>query len=477
MGAARRRWLVLAVACLVLAATGSGRDAFAVFTSSKAAGGMTLGTAASFRLTQPAGTAGCVSDSGTSGACVDVTAPMATPGWVTVSPDNKHVYVATRSVAQSIVVFTRDQSTGALSQVSCISRTGNGGVCATEPLFSDPFAVALDPTGSHLYMTDRAANIVFAYARDSSTGALTALSGTNKCVSETGNAGACATGRALQEPNAPVFTTDGAYLYVPSRTSNAVAAFSRNTSTGVLSQLSSASGCISSSYAGCTAGRVMAGIASLAVSPDNTFLYATAIGDSAIDVLARDTSTGALSQPAGTAGCVSDTGSSGNCVQGVQLTYAGGVVVSPDGAQVYATAWAAGGTVLAFSRNPATGAISQLTGTAGCINLAGAPCAAARIVSYANYLSISPDGQNVYVPSASGSTTTDGIAVFRRDPTSGALRQDSGTAGCWQENANSGCSDAVALVYPVQVTVAPDGKDLYSVAYTSGSVAVFNRSR
>ena len=67
--------------------------------------------------------------------------------------------------------------------------------------------------------------------------------------------------------------------------------------------------------------------------------------------------------------------------------------------------------------------------------------------------------------------------MFRRDPTSGALRQDSGTAGCWQENANSGCSDAVALVYPVQVTVAPDGKDVYSVAYTSGSVAVFNRSR
>jgi len=55
----------------------------------------------------------------------------------------------------------------------------------------------------------------------------------------------------------------------------------------------------------------------------------------AVAALKRDTTTGALTQPAGTAGCVSETGTAGACTDGANLDGAIIVVVSPDGADVY----------------------------------------------------------------------------------------------------------------------------------------------
>src|SRR5947199_273834 len=46
--------------------------------------------------------------------------------------------------------------------------------------------------------------------------------------------------------------------------------------------------------------------------------------------------TGALSQPAGTAGCISETGA-GPCADGHGLSGASSVAVSPNGKSVYAT--------------------------------------------------------------------------------------------------------------------------------------------
>jgi 6-phosphogluconolactonase (cycloisomerase 2 family) len=448
----------------------------APFVATTSNGNSAWQAAASFRITQLSGT-GCVSDDGTGGACVDATAPMAGAGWVAVSPDNKHVYVTTRTTEPAVVAFIRNQSTGELTQASCISRTGNGGVCSAEPLFSNPNSITIDPSGSNAYVTDMNNSIVYAFARNATTGALTPLSGAGKCVSETGSSGACVDGRALAQAKQTIISSDGAYLYVASYSSNSIAVFQRNTSTGVLTQLAGANGCISSTYAGCTVGRTMAGIDGLNISPDGKNIYAAANPDGAIDVFSRDTSTGVLTQLAGTAGCVSTTGTGGTCAQAAGLDVVNGIVVSPDNANLYATGWVAGGTIISFARNSTTGVITQLAGANGCTNTTGSPCGVARLIDHANFLAISPDGQDVYVPSANGSTTTDGIAVFRRDPGTGVLTQLSGTAGCWQENANSGCSDATALIYPVQLAVAPDGKDVYAAAYASGAVAVFSRTR
>ena len=64
------------------------------------------------------------------------------------------------------------------------------------------------------------------------------------------------------------------------------------------------------------------------------------------------------------AGCVSETGTGGACVDGTALDGATGVSLSPDGTSVY-VASETSRSVSVFSRDSGTGAIAQLRGTAG----------------------------------------------------------------------------------------------------------------
>ncbi len=93
--------------------------------------------------------------------------------------------------------------------------------------------------------------------------------------------------------------------------------------------------------------------------------------------LNRNPTTGALTQPAGTAGCISEDGS-GTCADGHGLIGGGSVAVSPDGKSVY-VASPVRGIVVRLNRNTTTGALSQPAGTAGCISEdgLGGPCATA----------------------------------------------------------------------------------------------------
>src|SRR5881392_2026743 len=83
--------------------------------------------------------------------------------------------------------------------------------------------------------------------------------------------------------------------------------------------------------------------------------------------------TGDLTQPAGTAGCISETGStfSGPCADGHALRGASDVAVSSDGKSVYVTSAFSSNAVVRLNRNPTTGAISQPAGAAGCISQNG----------------------------------------------------------------------------------------------------------
>jgi DNA-binding beta-propeller fold protein YncE len=58
-------------------------------------------------LTQKAGTAGCISQTGTSGVCVDGTA-LDAPNGVVVSPDGTSVYVASLN-SSAVAVFDREE--------------------------------------------------------------------------------------------------------------------------------------------------------------------------------------------------------------------------------------------------------------------------------------------------------------------------------------------------------------------------------
>jgi sugar lactone lactonase YvrE len=61
--------------------------------------------------------------------------------------------------------------------------------------------------------------------------------------------------------------------------------------------------------------------------------------------------TGGLTQPAGAAGCVSETGS-GHCADGHALTRAGSVAISPDGKSVYVASSYPSNAVARFNRAP-----------------------------------------------------------------------------------------------------------------------------
>jgi DNA-binding beta-propeller fold protein YncE len=120
--------------------------------------------------------------------------------------------------------------------------------------------------------------------------------------------------------------------------------------------------------------------------------------------------TGALTQPAGSAGCVSETGA-GPCANGHGLVSPFGVAVSPDGKSVYV---ASGGSAVArLNRNTTTGAITQPAGSAGCVSEDGTgPCADGHGLVNPSGVAVSRDGKSVYIASYGSNA----VARFNRAP-------------------------------------------------------------
>lgn len=190
---------------------------------------------------------------------------------------------------------------------------------------------------------------------------------------------------------------------------------------------------------------------------------------------------GGLAQLDGTAGCVSHDGASGvdgdPCADGRGLAGPGGVVVSPDGANVY-TFSNAGNSIEAFARSSAPdGALTQLAGADGCLAFApGESCGPARAIERPHGIVISPDGKSVYVVSAA-SASAGAIAIFDRDPAGGALTQKAGKAGCITTWVDAACTHTNApLHFALGVAISPDGANVYVASLAGNAVSVFRRA-
>jgi DNA-binding beta-propeller fold protein YncE len=134
------------------------------------------------------------------------------------------------------------------------------------------------------------------------------------------------------------------------------------------------------------------------------------------------------------------------------------------------------------SQKVAPGSLGQLGGARGCLVDRSAPkpgCGTARALMGpgpfmgSRAVAVSPDGRNVYV----ASSRSNAIAVFRRNPKTGALGQPSGAAGCVAAKGASGCGKAIGLNGPNSVAVSANGRSVYATARGSNAVTAFRRDR
>ncbi|MGA8746855.1 MAG: beta-propeller fold lactonase family protein [Solirubrobacterales bacterium] len=334
-------------------------------------------------------------------------------------------------------------------------------------------AIALSPDGRNVYVASSKSDAIAIFARNQRTGVLTQPTGAKGCIAATG-AGGCGPAVGLNGPNSVAVSADGRSVYATSRESSSISSFLRNPKTGALRQLPPpGAGCISTlPTPGCTQGRALQGADVVVVSPDGRNVYAGSFFGNAVAVFARNPKTGALSQASGSAGCIAESSSSG-CSPGLALGAVEGLAVSRDGSNVYAAS-ALSNALVVLTRNASTGALTQATEGAGCIvDSALAGCATGVELSGANAVATSPGNDVVYVTSLFSNSLT----TFGPTSSSVGLRQKEGTAGCLVWLRAVGCSFGQAMSAPEGLAVSPDGSNVYVAAFLNGAIDVLNRNR
>ena len=431
-------------------------------------------------LNQLSGASGCLVDrSESTRGCTPVRAlrgpaPILGSNAVAISPDGKSLYVAS-SKSNAIAVFKRNPRSGALSQRSgaagCISAGGVSGCAAAVGLLR-PNSVTVSADGANVYATSVGSNAVTTFSRNPSTGALTQAGDGSGCISNAALTG-CSTGRALDGPDIVTVSPDGANVYVGAFPGSAVAVFARDGATGALTQPADDSGCLTNAPTdGCTSAIGLGSPEGMAVSADGNNVYVAAALSNDVAVLDRDPSTGALTQASDGSGCISNAALTG-CTTGTQLSGADAVAVSPDDADVYVTSLFSN-SLTSFTRTAGTGELAQQSGTSACaIYVFAVGCSLARAMSGTEGLAVSPDGASVYT----AAYESNAIVVFNRNTSTGAVIQKSGRKGCVTTSKAPDCRRAKALSQVGSLAVSPDGKHVYAAAFGSDAVAVFKRVR
>ncbi|HEX6688485.1 MAG TPA: beta-propeller fold lactonase family protein [Solirubrobacterales bacterium] len=430
-------------------------------------------------LTQLPGARGCLVDRSTpSAGCgtargLKGAGPFMGSRAIALSPNGKNVYVAS-SKSDAIAVFRRNPRTGALTQPrgaeGCIAAKGAED-CARGAGLNGPNSVAVSPDGRNVYATSRGSNAISIFRRDRSTGTLTQPPASAGCISGL-PVPVCAAGRALVAPDVVVVSPDGKNVYVGSFFGNAVAIFVRDPSTGALTQPTDSSGCIAEATSGCAPAVALGAPEGMAISGDGANVYvATALSNATV-VLSRDPSTGALTQATDGSGCIVNSALSG-CTAGVELDGANAVTVSPDDQGVYVTSLFSN-SVTSFTRSTSSGVLAQKPGTSGCLVwLRAVGCSFGRALSSPEGLAVSPDGGNVY----GAAFATGAIAVLDRSRKSGVVAQKPGRAGCLAPRTVPGCTRARALAGVSSIALSPDGRYLYSTSFGSNAVDIFRRNK
>ncbi|HEY4778718.1 MAG TPA: beta-propeller fold lactonase family protein [Solirubrobacterales bacterium] len=330
-------------------------------------------------------------------------------------------------------------------------------------------AIAVSPDGKNVYVAASKSNAIAVFERNARSGRLVQPRGAAGCVAAEGASG-CAAAAGLEGPNSVAVSPDGRSVYATSRTSNSLAVFSRDPKTGSLTQLSAGFGCISGlPIPLCASGRALVGPDVVVVSPDGKNVYVGSFFGNAIAVFNRDPASGALAQAGGSAGCIAEAIS--GCAVGIALGAVEGLAATSTG--VYAGS-ALSNAVAVLARDPTTGTLAQATDGSGCIvdsPLSG--CTTGFEVKGANAVAVSPGGKDVYVTSLFSNSVTS----FTRAIPAGGLTQKAAPAGCLVWLRAVGCSFGQALSAPEGLAVSPDGANVYVAAFATGAIVVLARNK
>ncbi len=292
------------------------------------------------------------------------------PYGITVSPDEKTVYVASLN-SESIAELARNTSTGTLEAIPghvCIGSPTSGCPDETAIGLTKAIGVVVSPDNKDVYVAagakeGKGEGDVAAFSRNAE-GVLEQLAGENACVSE--KVAGCAKATALQGSEDLAISADGKDVYATSHETNAVVALERNAGTGALTQLAGESGCISTTFAGCTIVTAITGPLGIAISPDDANVYVSGSEANAEASFDRNATTGALTQLGAEDPCVtseaSECGTDFN--EAVGLDGARRVTVSPDGTNLYVAGQGSNAIVeLARTVTPAVTEVSPKEGS------------------------------------------------------------------------------------------------------------------
>lgn len=392
--------------------------------------------------------AGCFKPGSSAAACAVIPGPDSAGLDVVSTPDGRWVFAS----QNGLTVFERG-ATG-VDFRRCYTGYPVAG-CETLP-YAGLRSMAVSPDGRFLYAVDDLGDVLAWFRIDPGSGALSA----GGCLAGPRGAGACPAQPQLSSPLNPVPSPDGRHLYVGvGDETGAILTFALDPATGA------------PSFANCLAGRTnrtacaeraanLRQAASFAITPDGRAVYSIARG---VDMLARDAATGQLRS----IGCIDQDDEFGVCPVHGDIVNGNDVVVSPDGGFVY---FSAGATIRGWRRDARTQQLTpgpclqQSTPrevTRGCV-------AAPDLLSGSG-LVMAPDGRNLYTLGFSYARTPletapeQGISEIARDPATGMLGLGGGCVRA-AGSAQPPCPvEAQGFADAFTIDMSGDGSRLFSL--------------
>jgi 6-phosphogluconolactonase (cycloisomerase 2 family) len=316
------------------------------------------------------------------------------PRGTIVSADGLNVYLCSLRYFDSsyhgvLTVFSRNTTNGLLAVVRHIYL--NNGIT----MDFVPNDLELSPDEKNLYITSNGpgGNALFIFTRNPVGGDLTYFDYVMEGVN--GISG-------LEDWNGAdvEISADGKFLYLTAQKQNNLFVFSRNTDTGELTYLNVYKDGVGGIYG-------LDGIDNIAISPDGNNIYATGLNALSLAVFNRDSDTGLLTF---TTSFIDGT----DGIDG--LSAASDVIVSSDGKNVYVTSILYDDNIAIFYRNTSTGALTYK-------NCFKKP--QTGNLAYCKSVVFSPDETHLFEVNFSNqgdNLRNSGISVFQRKPETGEVR-------------------------------------------------------